>query len=57
MAECHHELGAMEQAVTAYREVVERAPSHSEARLVLSTILRQLGRSEEAIAVLSQGEF
>ncbi|KAF0289805.1 General transcription factor 3C polypeptide 3 [Amphibalanus amphitrite] len=54
VAECHHELGRMEQAVAAYREVVARAPSHSQARLVLSTILHQLGRPEEAIAVLSQ---
>ena len=57
VAECHHELGRMEEAVAAYREVVQRAPSHSEARLVLSTILHQLGRPEEAIAVLSQGQW
>ena len=57
VAECHHELTQMEEAIAAYREVVRRAPSHSEARLVLSTILHQLGRPEEAIAVLSQGEW
>ncbi len=33
------------------------APQHHEARRTLSTILQQLGRAEEALQTLSQGEF
>jgi len=36
---------------------VNLAPQHHEARRTLSTILQQLGRAEEALQTLSQGEF
>lgn len=55
MGEALNESGRPEDAVAAYQEVMQRAPHHSEARLVLSHILHGLGRREQAISVLSQG--
>ncbi|XP_037070809.1 general transcription factor 3C polypeptide 3-like [Pollicipes pollicipes] len=54
VGECLNESGRLEEAVEAYQQVMQRAPNHSEGRLVLSAILHQLGRPEEAISALSQ---
>ncbi|XP_033099114.1 general transcription factor 3C polypeptide 3-like [Anneissia japonica] len=52
-AECLNSLEEKEHAASAYRRVLELAPSHIDARLALSAIEQQLGRSQAALDVLS----
>ena len=56
-AECLNSLGNLKDAVHAFKRVIELAPSHMNARVSLSAIQQQLGRPEEALKVLQQGEF
>ena len=53
--ECHFELGNLEEAESAYSNVVEMAPQHHDARRTLSNILHRLGKAEEALETLHQG--
>lgn len=53
--ECLGSLGKLEESVRAYRHVVDLAPSHVSARMVLSGLLQQLGRSDEALSILKPG--
>ncbi|KAK6624024.1 hypothetical protein RUM44_010882 [Polyplax serrata] len=53
-AECLKHLGRVEEAVSAYLMVMQQAPKHVEARLMVSQLLNELGRSDEAISVLTQ---
>lgn len=50
--ECLSGLGKLEDSVRAYRHVVELAPSHISARMVLSGLLQQLGHCDEALSIL-----
>ena len=54
--ECLNSLGELTAAVEAYATVVSLAPSHSGARVTLSTLQQQLGRHEEALETLEHGE-
>ena len=54
--ECLLETGKVEEAETAYQNVVRMAPQHMEARRTLSNILNRLGRPDEALRTLSQDE-
>ena len=45
-------MGDLESAAASYTKVVELAPHHTEAKLVLATVYGQLGRTEEALGVL-----
>ena len=49
------ELGKLEEAESAFQRVVEMAPQHHEARRTLSNILHKLGRPEDALKTLTQG--
>ncbi|XP_069681894.1 general transcription factor 3C polypeptide 3-like isoform X1 [Periplaneta americana] len=53
-AECLKACGQLEAAATSYEVVVQQAPQHLEARITLSGLLNDLGRGEEALAVLTQ---
>lgn len=53
-ADCHRAIGNIEDAIESYRNVVELAPQHFDARLTLSALLKQLGRNDEAMWVLEQ---
>lgn len=55
-AECLKTVGRLEESVDAYLFVIEQAPQHHDARLVVADLLKQLGRGDEAIAVLTQDE-
>ncbi|XP_033737271.1 general transcription factor 3C polypeptide 3-like [Pecten maximus] len=57
MAECLNNLGDLEEAVQAYGNVVEMAPQHVGARMALSSLNQQLGKHEEALMALSQGDL
>ncbi|KAK2171464.1 hypothetical protein NP493_1062g00073 [Ridgeia piscesae] len=50
--ECLNSLGELTAAVEAYATVVSLAPSHSGARVTLSTLQQQLGRHQEALETL-----
>ncbi|XP_071954105.1 general transcription factor 3C polypeptide 3-like [Antedon mediterranea] len=52
-AECLNALEEKEHAASAYRRVLELAPLHVDARLALSAIEQQLGRSQAALDVLT----
>ena len=54
--ECLNSLGEPTGAAEAYATVVKLAPSHSGARVILSTLQQQLGRHEEALEALEHGE-
>jgi len=54
--ECLNSLGELTAAVEAYATVVSLAPSHSGARVTLSTLQQQLGRHQEALETLEHGE-
>ncbi len=47
--------GRVEEAETAYKNVVTLAPNHLDARRSLSAILHKLGRPDEALHTLTQG--
>ncbi|KAJ9585403.1 hypothetical protein L9F63_002786, partial [Diploptera punctata] len=53
-AECLNACGETERAAAAYEIVIQQAPQHLEARIILSGLLNELGRGEEALAVLTQ---
>ena len=53
-AECLNACGETEKAAAAYEIVVQQAPQHLEARIILSGLLNELGRGEEALVVLTQ---
>ncbi len=55
-AECLQGAGKLEQAEAAFKQVVELAPHHYNARLQLSVIMRELGRPEDALLALAQDE-
>ena len=55
-AECLHACGHHEEAAEAYAIVVKMAPQYLEARLVLAHLYSNLGKSEEALRVLTQDE-
>ncbi|XP_014674823.1 PREDICTED: general transcription factor 3C polypeptide 3-like isoform X2 [Priapulus caudatus] len=54
--ECLNALGQMQNAVQAYRQVVDLAPSHMSARMTLSSLQQQLGRHDEALLALTHVE-
>ena len=54
-AGCLHQLGNLEDAATSYAVVLSTAPHHTEARLKLAEIYMTLGRSDDALAILDQG--
>lgn len=54
-AECLNSLGRIEPAIEAYQKVVQLAPSHLDARMSLSGLLQQMGKTREAIHTLKQG--
>ncbi len=54
LAEAYGHAGRTEDAVAAYREVLERDPTHQSALEGLGRLLAQSGRAEEAIPVLLQ---
>jgi len=51
-AEGLNAVGDLAASVDAYRSVVELAPGHREARMAMSSVLQQLGRSDEALDIL-----
>ncbi|GAB6022289.1 General transcription factor IIIC, polypeptide 3 [Chamberlinius hualienensis] len=51
--ECQMAARNMEEAEQIYRHLLELVPNHAAARIVLSGILQQLGRSEESLEVLT----
>lgn len=51
--ECLTSLGRIEEAASAYSRVVNLAPNHLDARLVLASLHQQLGRPNQALDVLS----
>lgn len=53
-AECLKACGLLDKAATSYEMVVKQAPQHLQARIILSGLLNELGRGEEALAVLTQ---
>lgn len=53
-AECLKACGELEEAAASYEMVVQQAPQHLQARIILSGLLNELGRGEEALAVLTQ---
>ncbi|XP_022186685.2 general transcription factor 3C polypeptide 3 [Nilaparvata lugens] len=55
-AECLKKVNRLKESVDAYMFVIEQAPQHHDARLVVADLLRQLGRGDEAIVVLTQDE-
>ncbi|XP_067001126.2 general transcription factor 3C polypeptide 3 isoform X2 [Anabrus simplex] len=52
--ECLKECKNLEEACEAYETVVSLAPQHLEARVMLSSLYRELGDVEKAIGVLTQ---
>ena len=54
--ECLHSLGRLEEAITAYAQVVHLAPNHLDARLILASLYQQVGRPNQALDVLN-GEY
>lgn len=53
-AECLKTCGQLDRAAASYEVVVQQAPQHLQARIILSGLLNELGREEEALAVLTQ---
>lgn len=53
LGECLNALGELQPAVQAYEKVVALAPEHVEARVALSTLEQQLGRTESALQALN----
>ena len=49
-------VGRLDDAEMAYKKVVALAPQHHDARRSLSSILKQLGRPDEALLTLDQDE-
>ena len=53
LADLRAQLGDDAAAVEEYRRLLEREPTHREGRLNLATVLRRLGRTDEARALLT----
>lgn len=53
-ADCLRKLDRKEEAVSAYLVVMDQAPQLADARLVVSDLLNDLGRGDEAISALAQ---
>ena len=51
--QCLHSLGRLDEAALAYAQVVDLAPNHLDARLILASLHQQLGRPNQALDVLS----
>ena len=51
--ECLHSLGRLDEAALAYAQVVNLAPNHLDARLILASLHQQLGRPNQALDILS----
>ena len=51
--ECLHSLGRLDEAAFAYAQVVNLAPNHLDARLILASLHQQLGRPNQALDILS----
>ncbi|MGY8660932.1 tetratricopeptide repeat protein [Bradyrhizobium sp. UFLA05-109] len=49
-----HQLGQLDEAHDSYRSAVELAPSNPQYHFVLSEVLTQMGRHDEAIAALER---
>jgi general transcription factor 3C polypeptide 3 (transcription factor C subunit 4) len=56
-AECLHTLQDLEAAAMSYSQVLSLAPHHTDTRLVLATIYVQLGRVEDALALLESEHY
>ncbi|KAK7794019.1 hypothetical protein R5R35_007451 [Gryllus longicercus] len=54
--ECLKACHRLEEAAKAYEMVTILAPQHLDARIILSSLWRQLGHLEKAISVLTQDE-
>ncbi|XP_038049643.1 general transcription factor 3C polypeptide 3-like [Patiria miniata] len=54
-AECLTSLGQLEQSTMAYRQVLQKAPGHLDARIALSSIEQQQGNADVALELLSTG--
>ena len=54
--ECLNALGELQNAVQAYKHVVELAPNHLGARVSLSALQQQLGKHDDALRTLTQGK-
>ncbi|XP_022109429.1 general transcription factor 3C polypeptide 3-like isoform X2 [Acanthaster planci] len=52
-AESLTSLGKLEESAMAYRQVLQKAPGHLDARMALSTIEQQQGNSDIALELLS----
>ncbi|THD24593.1 General transcription factor 3C polypeptide 3 [Fasciola hepatica] len=53
LAECQVEAGQIEDALDAYRHVIQDlAPRHAEARLAYGNLLKRVGKDKEALAAL-----
>ena len=53
-ATCLAELEQMEEAIAAFRRVMDLAPLNQEARIRLAELLTKLGRPEEALEAVTQ---
>lgn len=53
-ADCCRAIGAIDDAMASYQQVVRMAPHHFDARLILSALLKQQGRNAEAMQLLEQ---
>lgn len=53
-ADCLRLMGDIDQAVDSYRQVVQMAPQHLDARLTLSALLKQRNQHAEALQALEQ---
>lgn len=53
-AECLHNLGRKEEAVSSYYKVLEYAPQHADARKKLFEILERNGNIDDALQILQQ---
>lgn len=53
-ADCLRAIGNNDDAIVSYRKVVELAPQHFEARLILAALLKQKGCEDEALHALEQ---
>lgn len=50
-----YETKHLEESSQAYKMVINLAPNHLQARRTLSSILHKLGKADEALKTLTQG--
>lgn len=53
IAECRQTIGLLPEAIDAYYKVLDLAPDQLGVTLDLANLCRRLGRTEEAIKLLS----